>query len=180
MVLFLWCFYSSVCFRVALVPTCTSSGGCLSTSPLKLHLDSRTCAWTTGTGPSLHVKGGQKAWASITLPSVAWTVKTCRQFPGRALHSELKNSIPSSSIWFSQGPCMNHSATCTLKCLHCKSSNNITPQARCFGTTAGSLWGAPSYTCVPLSYRSLGKTLAKDSMRTPFWVFDHRLKSDTG
>lgn len=86
-----WC----IDFRVDLVPTCTSSGGFFSTSLVKLCWDSRTCAWTKGTDPSLNVKGRQKASASITLLSVIWTGKTCRQFLGGAL-----DSVPISSICF--------------------------------------------------------------------------------
>lgn len=78
MVLFLWCLYSSLCFRVALVPTCTSIGGCFILSSLKLHWDSRTCAWTKCTSPLLPCKERLKAFSKHYFPFSHLNCKTCK------------------------------------------------------------------------------------------------------
>lgn len=89
-----WCcfsdgFYSSLCFKVAMVPACTSIGGCFITSSLKLHWDSRTCAWTRCTSPLLPCKERSKGFSKHYIPFSHLNYKTCRQVPGGALHSEI-------------------------------------------------------------------------------------------
>lgn len=88
--LFPWCFCSSLCSRIVLVPTCISSGGFFTTSSLKLlHWDSRTHARTKCTSPLLPCKERLKGFSKHYFPFSHPNCKTCRQVPGGASNSEL-------------------------------------------------------------------------------------------
>lgn len=97
-VLFLWWFYSSLCFKVALVPACTSIGGCFVTSSLKLHWDSRTCGWTRCTSPLLPCKERSKGFSKHYFSFSHLNCKTCRQVPGGACIQSFKT--PSLTLLF--------------------------------------------------------------------------------
>lgn len=175
MMQFIWHFYSLLCFRVALVPPCTSSGGCFRTSSLKLHwksgtlcLDKRNRLLITCQGRAKSFSKHHSSFSCLNLQAISWWGLVLRA-------SQLCSQI--FCLVFTW-PCMNHSPAWVLRWLYYKSSNSLILQGWCPGTTAGSLCSAPSYTCAPVFYRSLGKTLPKDSMSTPFCVFDHWLMSD--